>query len=99
MIKTVLFAAAAAVATIATTAPVFAKDVSVSYKDLDLSTPDGQNKLAERLNAAARDACDVGAIRTGTRIPARSSTQCYKEAQARSKDTLATILNNTRKGG
>jgi UrcA family protein len=99
MIKTALFAAAAAIATIATAAPVFAKDVAVSYHDLDLSTPEGQSKLARRLDAAARDACDVGAIRTGTRIPAQSSSQCYKEAQARSKDTMAAILNETRKGG
>lgn len=99
MIKTALFAVAAAVATIATSTPVLANEVSVSYKDLDLSTPEGQDKLAKRLDAAARDACGLSAARTGTRMPSRSATECYKQAQTRSKNTMATILGEVQQGG
>lgn len=99
MIKTALFAVAAAVATIATTAPVLASEISVSYKDLDLTTPDGQSKLAKRLDVAARNACGLSASRTGTRMPSRSATECYKQAQIRSKNTMATIVGEAQRGG
>lgn len=99
MIKTAIFAAAAALATVATAAPVFARDIAVSYRDLDLSTPEGQGKLARRLETAARDACSYGDTPTGSRLPSQESTQCYKDAQVRSKDTLASIVDNVRKGG
>lgn len=99
MIKTALFAAAAAIATLATTAPVLAEQISVTYKDLDLTTPKGQSTLAKRLDVAARDACGYNSVRTGTRMPSRSANDCYKEAQARSKDTLAGIVNQARSGG
>ena len=99
MIKTALFAVAAAVATVATAAPVLANEISVSYKDLDLATPDGQSKLAKRLDVAARNACGLNEARTGTRMPSRSATECYKQAQARSKTTMATILGEAQQGG
>jgi UrcA family protein len=99
MIKTALFAAAAAIATVATAAPALADQVSVSYKDLDLTTPDGQSKLARRLDVAARDACGYASMRTGTRMPSRSAVECYKEAQVRSKATMASILGEAQQGG
>jgi UrcA family protein len=99
MIKTVLFAAAFAAATLATASPVLADQVSVSYKELDLGTAQGQSTLARRLDVAARNACGYSVGRTGTRMPSRSAVECYREAQAQSRDTLATILDQTRKGG
>lgn len=99
MIKTALFAAAAAIATLATSAPVLADQVSVSYKDLDLATPEGQSKLTKRLDAAAREACGYGVANTGTRMASRSASECYKQAQVSSKQTMATILEQSRKGG
>jgi UrcA family protein len=99
MIKTALFAAAAALATIATAAPALADQVTVRYNDLDLATPAGQSKLARRLDMAARDACGLEATRTGTRIPSSAAAQCYKEAQVRSKNTMATILGQAQQGG
>jgi UrcA family protein len=99
MIKTVLFAAAAAAATLATASPVLADQVSVSYKDLDLSTPQGQSTLSRRLDVAARNACGYSVGRTGTRMPSRSAVECYRQAQAQSHDTMAEIMDQTRKGG
>lgn len=95
--KTALLAAAAALATLAT--PALAEGVSVSYKDLDLSTAAGKDKLARRLDSAAREACGYGAGRTGTRMVSREATQCYKDAQQRSQDTMAAILDGARLGG
>ena len=99
MIKTALFVAAAAIATLSTAAPVLADQVSVSYKDLDLATPEGQSTLARRLDGAARDACGYNASRTGTRMPSRSAVECYRQARTQAKNTLAAILEQTRTGG
>lgn len=99
MIKNALFAAAAAIATLATAAPALADQVSVSYKDLDLTTPAGQSKLAKRLDVAARELCGYDAMRTGTRVPSSSATECYKAARVRSKDTMAAILGDAQRGG
>ena len=52
MIKTALFAAAAALATVATATPPLAKDVSVSYGDLDLASAKGQTTLNNRIHRA-----------------------------------------------
>lgn len=99
MMKTALFAAAAALATIATAAPALADQVSVSYKDLDLSTPQGQSTLARRLDAAARDACGYQGATTGSRIAPRSATECYKQAQTQARQSMATLVSNAQRGG
>jgi len=99
MIKTALFAAAAAIATIATAAPALADQVSVSYKDLDLTTEQGQSTLARRLDAAARDACGYEGALTGSRIPPHATVQCYKQAQARAKDSMASLVSDAQRGG
>lgn len=97
MIKTALFAAAALMTVAA--APAFAADVAVTYKDLDLATGQGQETLARRLDKAARSACGMDSARTGTRMPSREATQCYKDAQVRAKDSLAAIVAKSQKGG
>lgn len=99
MIKTAILAAIAAITTLAVTAPASAESVSVRYHDLDLTTPEGKVKLEQRLDAAARDACGYSAARTGTRVPSRSASTCYKQAQLRSQENMATIIEGARKGG
>jgi len=99
VIKTVLFAAAAAIATIATAAPALADQVSVSYKDLDLTTAQGQSTLARRLDAAARDACGYEGPTTGSRIVPRAAVECYKQAQMRAKESMATLVSDAQRGG
>lgn len=99
MLKTALFVAAAAAATLAAASPVLASEVAVSYKDLDLTTPAGQSKLARRLDVAAREACGYDETITGTRLPARSTVECYRQAKVRAHDTMATILGDIQRGG
>ena len=101
MFKTALFAAAAAVASFTTlaAAPAYAGQVTVSYKDLDLTTAEGQKKLSRRLDYAARQACEYDRTDTGTRIPSRDAVKCYREAKQRSAGTFASIVENARLGG
>jgi UrcA family protein len=95
MIKIAIVAAAA----LGIAAPAFANDVTVTYKDLDLSTAKGQNTLARRLDAAARDACGLGGTTTGSRLVSPAARACYKDAKSRSQATLATIIGEAQVGG
>ncbi len=99
MIRTATLAAAALMGTMAIAAPASAKEISVRYKDLDLSTPAGKSTLARRLDLAAKDACGFSETQTGSRLPPYSVRQCYNEARARSKETMAAIVDQARKGG
>lgn len=89
--KTVPFAAALLGMTL-TAAPAFAKDVAVTYGDLDLTTPEGQKILEARLDKAARAACDYDRVITGTMMPSTASQKCYREATQRSQDTMAAAI-------
>lgn len=96
MIKTALFAAAAALATVATATPVLAKDVVVRYGDLDLASAKGQRDLERRINRAARVACEY---HTNGRIPSADTIRCYRAARASAKTEIALALQNNRLGG
>ena len=94
MIKTTSIAAAAAALvltglTFSVAAPAQAKDVTVSYADLNLTTVEGQKTLARRLDAAARNACTYDQLSTGTRIRDPQAVACYKKARAQSHDHMA----------
>ena len=92
-------AAAFAAATLSIAAPAFANEITVNYKDLDLSTAKGQNTLARRLDAAARNACGMSESNTGSRLASASAKACYKDAKSRSQATLATIVGEAQIGG
>ena len=96
MMKTVLFAAAAALATAATAAPVLAKDVVVRYGDLDLASAKGQRTFAQRIDRAAKAACDYHA---DGRLPSREAVTCYRRAHATAKTEMAWAVENVRLGG
>jgi UrcA family protein len=96
MIKTALFAAAAAIATIATAAPALAKDVPVFYGDLDLASAKGQSTLSHRIHRAAKQACD---FKSEGRQPSQSALACYKQAKASARTEMASIVEDTRLGG
>jgi UrcA family protein len=95
MLKTALFAAAAAIATVATAAPTLAKDVPVFYGDLDLTSADGQTIFARRIRHAARKACDMHS--TGRHTYA--ATVCYREAHIKAKAQMASVVEERRLGG
>jgi UrcA family protein len=96
MIKTVLFAAAAAIATVATAAPALAKDVPVFYGDLDLASAKGQTTLSHRIHRAAKQAC---AFSSEGRVPSQAAMSCYKQAKASARTEMAAIIEDTRLGG
>ncbi|VWX53700.1 UrcA family protein [Novosphingobium sp. 9U] len=99
MIKIALAAATLTAAALSIAAPAFANDVTVNYKDLDLSTAKGQSTLARRLDNAAKNACGLGGSTTGSRLGSPSAKACYKDAKTRSQATLATIIGEAQNGG
>jgi UrcA family protein len=96
MLKTALFAAAAAIATIATAAPALAGDVTVFYGDLDLSTAKDQDVFARRIRKAARKACDLG---DGGGVQTQAEMACYRLAHVRAKTQMAAVVEERRLGG
>lgn len=56
--------------------------LAIKTSDLDLATEAGQAQLARRVDAAAREACGMEAVRSGTRLPSRAASKCYEEAKA-----------------
>ena len=95
MIKIAAIAAVAA-ATLATAAPVFAKDVSVQYGDLDLASDQGQRTFSQRVHRAARKACDFS---NDGRLPSASAMRCYREARAKANVQMAARIDESRLGG
>lgn len=96
MIKTALFAAAAALATVATATPTLAKDVSVSYGDLNLASAKGQTTLNNRIHRAAKQVCNF--TQEG-RVPSQAARTCYKQAMASARTEVATLIEDSRLGG
>lgn len=58
-------AAAAAFAAAFTATPALAEDVSVAvpYADLDIATPAGADRLAQRIVVSVDNACEAGPVR------------------------------------
>jgi UrcA family protein len=89
--------AAAAVCTVgAFAAPAaFAapKSIEVSFKDLDLTSTNGQNALEGRIKAAARNVCRTGGPATGTLINSQVDWQCYKQAMTNVRAHVAAAID------
>jgi len=73
--------------------------MDVSLAGLDLDTPEGQETLDRRIDRAAREVCGYGRQRTGTRLPSRAASECYKKAKASARQQVAAIIENRRRGG
>jgi len=78
---------------------VAAKDVAVSYADLDLSSPAGQKKLERRIADAIEEVCMTNQTLTGTRVRSNASIQCAREAKAQAKQQVAAIVERQGLGG
>lgn len=89
-----LAAAALCTATLFASPAAFAKDVKVSYADLDLSTVAGQQKLQTRLDSAARRACESHRTTTGTMLPDRDSRACLAQAKSKAREQMAAVLDH-----
>lgn len=93
MFRKIPFAAALMGLTL-TAAPAFADTLAVRYKDLDLTTAEGQKTLDRRIDAAARQVCGYDEVITGTRLRSRDSVACYKQARAQVQKQVASAAGN-----
>ena len=73
--------------------------INIEYSDLDLSTPEGQAKLEQRIEIGARKMCDVGATPTGSRQMSASQRRCLTEARKSAKTALAKLMDEQQLGG
>lgn len=76
----IILAAAIGAATLSS--PVLAADtLAIKTSDLDLSTPAGQAQLERRVTRAAREACGMDDVRTGTNLPSKNARACFEQAK------------------
>jgi len=71
----------------------------VDYADLNLSSPEGQERLERRIESAARSVCSVYENRIGTRLRSPELDACLANARAGAKKQVATIMSDQRRGG
>ncbi|MBU0670424.1 MAG: UrcA family protein [Alphaproteobacteria bacterium] len=90
---------AAAIGLAIPAAPALARDVTVKYDDLALSTPAGQRVLDQRIDAAARKVCEADTTATGTRIRNSDARRCMEEAKRQVNRQIAAVLEQQRLGG
>lgn len=100
MIKSTLTAATLGLALIATPAMADAGEtVSIEYRDLNLSSPEGQKRLDRRINQAAAKICGLRESRSGTRLSSRKSKECYEKARQSAAKQVAVMVTNEQRGG
>lgn len=103
MFKTnAIIAAALCTAGLFAAPTAFAKSVEVSYKDLDLTTTEGQQALTKRIDTAARGVCRVQRPTTGTLIGSTVDRECYKQALKDVRERVAAAVDkadDTQLGG
>lgn len=98
MKRPLIFLAATAILGV-TGAPAYAEDsLTISYRDLDLTTVEGQEMLDRRIDSAARKYCGLGA-RTGTRLAPPEARKCYAETLKQAKAQFADAVDAKRLGG
>jgi len=93
--KTPVIAALMGIALTAT--PALAQEatrIEVQYKDLDLTSVNGQRTLERRLDRAAREACGYDTVKTGSRLVDPSARTCYKQALGRAGEVMAVAVAN-----
>lgn len=96
MNRTLVAAAAAAFATLATFGSSHAATTVVQTADLDLATAEGQAKLDSRIERAVRLVCSD--VATGSRI-ARADVGCMAQARASIEKQVAARHATPRNGG
>lgn len=75
------------------------KSVEVAYADLNLASEQGRAELDRRLEAAAREACEMDTKITGTRITSPQARQCYRETREQLDQQFAAIVKKSQAGG
>ena len=91
--------ALAAIGTVFTAAPAMAESVSIQFRDLNLNTIEGQAKLEQRIDRAARKICQVDDHTMGSRIRDQDALACYAKAKKQATQQMAAVVENQRLGG
>ena len=95
--------ACAALGLVIPAVPAMAADVSVRTADLNLATKAGQATLQTRIDAAARQACEVGNASTGTRMGRLEAKRCVTKAkklvEKQLRNQIAAAAEQQRLGG
>lgn len=97
--KSPAFALAAVFGTLLAAQPALAGSVAVTYKDLDLSTEEGQKKLDERITKAAEDVCGYDQPTVGSRIPSREIRACVDQTRKELTQRIAATMDKKASGG
>ncbi|MXO96895.1 UrcA family protein [Erythrobacter aquimaris] len=75
------------------------QSISVEYRDLNLSSPEGRKRLENRIEAAARQVCDLDETRLGSRIRSRDAQRCYVDAKKTIDAQFAAVVERHARGG
>ena len=81
--------------------PASAQTISfeVEYRDLDLASEHGQKTLEQRIDNAARKACDYSRHTTGSRLRDADTRRCFEEAKASATKKFAAVIEQRANGG
>lgn len=71
---------------------------SVTISDLDLSSLGDQQKLESRIRRAARGACGLEDVQTGTRLRSPGATECYRKALRSVRTRVAEAIAKASRG-
>ena len=90
--------AAAVITTVMAATPALATDVAetavatVEYRDLDLFTEQGQNRLERRLRRAAHYVCGMDIRDAASRFPSREAQLCFADKVSGFDRQIATLV-------
>ena len=100
IIRSAILAAAALGAATLSSPALAGSEVNVRYSDLDLASANGQAQLERRIDAAARRACGVGEVQTGTILAKPKSRECIESTKAAVHKFIAErSTDNSQRGG
>lgn len=72
--------------------------IHVPYHDLNLATPEGQEKLDHRLEKAVRTVCRTRSYNGGSRLLSRDARACLAKARTDVRQQLAALTQNKQRG-
>ncbi|MBA4046574.1 MAG: UrcA family protein [Erythrobacter sp.] len=72
--------------------------IEVEYNDLDLATPEGQQRLDQRLEKAVRTVCRTQSHNGGSRILSLDAKACLAKARADVRQQVAAMNQGKQRG-
>lgn len=102
MLNRTLTGAAIGIALIASPAmagKAHTQSLQIEYSDLNLNSVEGQARLEDRIDAAAKKVCKLNEQRTGTRLRSNERRECFAKAKKSARNQMAVTIQETQKGG